>query len=109
MSEMNISALHGVVVEDQIEFTLVSLSRACHVDIEQLIVLVQEGALAPTGESYAQAHEHWRFPGSSLRRARAAIRLTRELELRAHDAALVLNLLDEIEALRSQIRRLGGQ
>ena len=105
MSEMNISALHGVVVEDQIEFSLVSLSRACHVDIEQLIVLVDEGVLAPSGDGEA----HWRFPGHTLQRARAAIRLTRDLELRAHDAALVLNLLDEIEALRSQIRRLGGQ
>ena len=43
----------------------------------------------------------------SLRRVRAALRLTRDMELNAAATALVLDLLDEIEALRSRLRRAG--
>ncbi|UHD16455.1 chaperone modulator CbpM [Thiocapsa bogorovii] len=63
-----------------------------------------EGALTPSGED----PECWHFGGATLRRARVALRLTRDLELNAASTALVLDLLDEIDALRSRLRRLGG-
>jgi chaperone modulatory protein CbpM len=104
MSNTNITVVHGVVVEDEVQFTLVELCRVCAADPEQVIALVDEGVLAPSG---AEAHE-WRFGGATLRRARAALRLTRDLELSAAGTALVLDLLDQIEALRTQVHRLGG-
>jgi chaperone modulatory protein CbpM len=104
MNDTNMSVTHAVIVEEEVQFTLVELSRVCRADIERLTALVEEGALAPSGDD----PQHWRFDGATLRRARAALRLTRDLELNAAAAALVLDLLDEIEALRSQLRRLGG-
>lgn len=104
MSNTNITVVHGDLVEDEVQFTLVELCRACAADTEQVIALVDEGVLTPSG---AAAHE-WRFGGAALRRARAALRLTRDLNLNAAGTALVLDLLDQIEALRAQIRRLGG-
>ncbi len=104
MSNTNITVVHGVVVEDEVQFTLVELCRVCAADAEQVIALVDEGVLAPSG---AEANE-WRFGGAALRRARAALRLTRDLELSAAGTALVLDLLDQIEALRTQVHRLGG-
>jgi chaperone modulatory protein CbpM len=103
MSDSNPSVTHTVLVEEEIEFTLVELSRACRADSEQLRALVDEGALTPSGDD----PQHWRFAGAALRRARTALRLTRDLDLNPAGAALVLDLLDEIEALRSQLRRLG--
>ena len=104
MSNTHFSVLHGVLVEEEVQFTLVELCRACAADSAQVIALVDEGVLTPSG---AAAHE-WRFGGPALQRARAALRLTRDLELSAAGAALVLDLLDEIEALRAQLRRRGG-
>ena len=104
MSNTNITVVHGVLVEDEVQFTLVELCRACAADTEQVIALVDEGVLSPSGA----AAPEWRFDGATLQRARAALRLTHDLELSAAGTALVLDLLDQIEALRAQIHRLGG-
>jgi chaperone modulatory protein CbpM len=98
MSNSPRAALHPVLVEQDLEFTLLELSSVCRIDSAQLIALVEEGVLLPSGD----APEHWRFAGTALRRARVAARLTRDLEMSAAVAALVLDLLDEIEMLRSE-------
>jgi chaperone modulatory protein CbpM len=103
MTETNEPVTHGILVEEELQFTLVELSRACRADSEQLVVLVREGVLTPTGDSPAS----WRFGGSTLRRARAALRLSRDLELDAGATGLVLDLLEEIAALRARLGRFG--
>lgn len=105
MNDNQPPATHCVFVEQDVEFTLVELSRACRVDAGQLMVLVQEGVLTPRGDEPQQ----WRFEGSSLRRARAALRLARDLELSPGATALVLDLLDEIDALKARLRRTSGR
>ena len=94
---------HAVLIEDGPTFTLVQMSRICQTDRLHLVALVQEGVLTPAGDDPPS----WRFAGSSVRRARSALRLTRDLERSPAGAALVLDLLDQIEALRSQLRRHG--
>lgn len=95
------SSIHGVVVEEEVRFTLIELSRACRVGVEQLAVLVDEGVLTPTGDT----SRSWHFDGSALRRVRTALRLARDLQLNAGATALVLDLLDEIDALKAQLQR----
>lgn len=92
-----------VIVEEEIRFTLVELCRASRADTEQVTALVEEGVLEPVGSG----PDDWQFGGAALRRARAAMRLGRDLELNAAGTALVLGLLDEIEALKSRLRRAG--
>jgi chaperone modulatory protein CbpM len=88
------------VVEDELELSLDELSRSCRCSSQWLIALVHEGVLEPRGE----APEAWRFAGPSLRRARAATRLMQDLEVNAAGAALALDLMDDIRALRHQLR-----
>lgn len=104
VAALNPTVMYGVVVEDEVRFTLVELSRACHADSLQLAALVNEGVLTPSGGD----ERNWQFDGSALRRARTALRLSRDLELSAADTAFVLDLLDEIESLKSRLRRMGG-
>ena len=104
LNTMSLSVTHCVVVEEDVQFTLVELSRACRTDVEQLVALVVEGVLTPSGD----AAPRWRFSGATLRRARVALRLAHDLELSTASTALVLDLLDEIETLRSRLRRLGN-
>ena len=103
MAHSDTLLIHGIVVEDEIELSLDDLSRACRADMQQLVALVQEGVLAPAGNEPPE----WRFGGPSLRRARAALRLSRDLQLDPHAVAVVLDLLDEIEALQARLRRSG--
>lgn len=105
MSETRSAPIEGVVVEEDVEFTLVQLSAACRADVEQVKALVEEGVLTPHGAQWQQ----WRFDGATLQRARVALRLTRDLELNAAGTAMVLDLLDEIEMLRSRLRRAGAR
>jgi chaperone modulatory protein CbpM len=105
MDENRACVLHGVVVEETVQFTLVDLCRACGADREHLVALIDEGVLQPSGAT----PQDWTFSGASLRRARSALRLAHDLELNAAGVALVMDLLDEIDALRARLHRLGGR
>ena len=103
MAEPSRTVVHGVIVEEELRFTLVELSQACRVDAARLAALVDEGVLQPEGGAPGE----WRFSGPSLRRARAALRLGRDLELGVEGTALVSDLLDESDALKGALRRAG--
>jgi chaperone modulatory protein CbpM len=89
------------IVEEDVHLTLIELCRAVRAPEEQVRVWVVEGVLAPLGST---PHE-WRFTGASLRRARLATTLARELEINTPGVALALDLLDEIDALKARLRR----
>jgi chaperone modulatory protein CbpM len=97
---MTSDIITGVVVEE-LTLSLEDLCRACHVEHRQIIALVEAGILNPSGHSSTQ----WHFSGISLQRARTALRLQRDLEVNLAGAALALDLLDEIQALRSRIKQ----
>ncbi len=93
------------ILEEQTELTLADLCRACDVHTERIIELVDVGVLEPQGREPAR----WRFGGASLHRARIVLRLQRDLDIDLAGAALALQLLDEIESLRSRLRAMGGE
>jgi chaperone modulatory protein CbpM len=94
--------LTGIVIDERVELSLHDLSQACSSSTEWVIQLVDEGVLEPSGGKRAQ----WRFPGSSLSRALTATRLREDLGLNPAGVALALEMLDEIENLRAQLRRI---
>jgi len=94
--------LSGAVIDEHTEVTLDEVSFFCSARREEIITLVEEGVLEPKG---AHAGE-WRFGGHSLRRAAKALRLQQDLEINLGAVALVLDLLEEIDTLRAQLRRV---
>ena len=96
--------LIGFILEDQTELTLEDICRACASPAEPIIELVDEGVLAPQGA----APEHWRFTGLHMQRARVALRLQHDLGVNPAGAALALELLDEVDTLRTQLRLAAG-
>ena len=92
----------GIIVEEEMELTLGDLSRACCVNAEWIITLVDEGVLDPLNGTTDQ----WRFSGTSLRRARTVRRLQQDLNVNLAGAALALELLEEVEALRERLAAL---
>ena len=93
------------LVDDSVELTLVELCRAARAAEEEVRVWVVQGVLTPRGTSPAE----WRFAGGSLRRARMARSLARDLEINTPGIALALDLMDEIESLRAALRRGGAR
>jgi chaperone modulatory protein CbpM len=92
----------GVIVEEEMELSLDDLCRACAVNTEWIIMLVNEGVLDPLNASTDQ----WRFDGTSLRRVRTVRRLQQDLDVNLAGAALALELLEELEALRERLAAL---
>ena len=90
--------LTGPILEEAIEFTLTDLCQACSVRSETIIELVEEGVVEPIGS----ASEPWRVSGRNLRHARIAIRLQQDLNVNPAGAAVIVELLDEIQRLRNR-------
>lgn len=88
------------VVEYEVRYTLTQLSRACGVDDAEIMALLEEGVVTTIDPSDLI------FDHLALARARTALRLLHDLELNSHAAALVLDLLDEIDALRYELASL---
>jgi chaperone modulatory protein CbpM len=100
MSRSEDQALHGTLVDESTLLSLEDLCRICAIERRHVVEFVEEGVL----EVVAVDAQEWRFRGGALRRARIAMRLQRDLELNLVGVALALDLMDEIEHLRREIR-----
>jgi chaperone modulatory protein CbpM len=96
--------LSGLILDEHCSFTLDELSTACSVRTEYIIEMVDEGILEPVGQQ--RERQHWTFTGGSLLRARKARRLQQDLGINLAGAALVLDMMEEIERLRERLNRL---
>ena len=97
--------LTGLILDEDCLFTLDELSDACSVRTEYIIELVDEGIVEPMERKREQ--QQWSFTGKSLLRARKARRLQQDLGVNLAGAAVVLDMMEEIERLRERLRRLG--
>ncbi len=104
-AENNLPQVSVCILEEQTRLTLADLCRACVVPEQRIVELVEFGVLEPVGREPAR----WHFGGASLHRARTALRLQRDLDIDLAGAALALELLDQIESLRTRLRALGGE
>jgi len=95
--------LTGHILEETSELSLSELCKRCQISAESMIELVEHGIISPC---HGQAISQWRFHSSSLVRADKALRLNRDLEVNLAGTALVLELLDEINILRTHLQRV---
>jgi chaperone modulatory protein CbpM len=99
MTQTHITWIEGSIVEHEVHMTIVEIAEATRTPQDMIMAWVSEGVLSPTGAS----PQDWRFSGNSLQRAKTAARLMHDLELNLPGVALALNLLDELDQLRSQL------
>jgi chaperone modulatory protein CbpM len=81
--------------------TLEELCDACSVEANWVVELIEHGVVEPVGRS-----GDWYFARVSIIRVAKAKRLERDLSLNLPGIALALDLLEEIEGLRSRLRML---
>jgi chaperone modulatory protein CbpM len=97
---MTTKLLTGTLLDEQVVWTLADVCDACSTQSEWIVELVAEGILEPSGGE----PNDWLFTGTGLTRAQAARRLQSDLEINLAGVALALDLMEEIEALRSRLR-----
>jgi chaperone modulatory protein CbpM len=96
--------LSGMILDETTWVDAGELCTLCRLSRTHLIELVEEGVVHPVGGK----PEEWRFPSSDLARLRRALRLERDLQINLAGVALAMDLLDELERLRTRLRRLEG-
>ena len=100
---MNTSTIAtGVCLTQEHALELEAFAAACGTEAEFVRQLVDEGLLQPV-----VLQPVWRFGGEELTRVRRIRRLQRDFEANLQSVAVMLDLIDEVERLQSQLQRAG--
>jgi chaperone modulatory protein CbpM len=106
MSKKNLLVVTEVHIEEQPELTLMELCSTCEVSPEFIQHLIEHGVIDLDDISEL---EKYKFGTQELRRVRTVVHLQRDLDVNLPGAALALDLLDELEELRSRLAVLEKQ
>jgi len=91
--------LSGTLLEGAC-LSLEELALVCSVAPAWVRIRVEEGLLAAAGETAPE----WRFSAVAVRRVRRMVALERDFDAAPELAALMADLLEELDALRAQPR-----
>jgi chaperone modulatory protein CbpM len=83
--------------------TLEEICAACALEREWIVVRVREGLIPATGLTDAE----WRFTTSAVARVRRMREIERTYDAAPELAALVADMLEQMDELRSRLRRAG--
>ncbi len=89
--------VHGVLI-DEATLTLDEFANACGVSSAWIIERVDEGLLG--GVNVNVSERAWRFASAELIRARRLLMLERDFDANPELAALVADILEEIQRLK---------
>ena len=89
-----------VILDEADEITLADLTRACRVQADWVMELVEEGVIEP----HQKGGPQWRFAATTVVRVQKARRLHSDLGINLAGVALALQLLDRIDALETRMR-----
>ncbi|MDE1951918.1 MAG: MerR family transcriptional regulator [Betaproteobacteria bacterium] len=104
---MQTHALTCTTMDEGVLLDLRDLTRACAQPETWVMELVQVGILEPLS---GPAHKpgDWRFAGQALFTARKVQHLQQDLGVNLEGAALALELMQQLDALRARLARAGG-
>lgn len=103
MSGRRRQTLVAAPVDAEAPLSLGQLCRVLDIDADHVIEMVEVGVVEPVG---GRRPSEWHFPAHALWRLRRALRLRHDLAVDPAGAALALDLLEELQALRARVRAL---
>jgi len=77
---------------------LTELCEACHISSDYIYDLIKHGIIQPRTSA-----SEWIFNLSEVRRIKTVLRLQRDLEVNLPSAALILDMLEELNELRTRV------
>lgn len=90
------SAMEG---EEWFYLSLHEITYSLGVAPEMIIEIINEGIISINSDE----HEQWQFDNQAYRRIQTVLRLNRDLGVNVPGAALILELLSEIDRLQSLV------
>lgn len=94
----------ALLLDDDALLTVEELAVSCTVSRDWIIQHVQAGVLLTEPDP---APERWSFKGHDLLRTRRLYALERDFDANPELAGLVADLFDELDRLRTRLRRAG--
>jgi chaperone modulatory protein CbpM len=96
-------------MSDETDFlTLEQLCSVCALERDWLVVRVREGLIPAAGGADARSSDTaWRFTTTTLARVRRMHEIERTYDAAPELAALVADMLEELDSLRARLRRSG--
>jgi len=92
----------SVVIDEETRLDVTQFARACGTTIAYVEEMIVEGVVVPRG-----ARPDLDFGAQEMVRVRRALRLQRDFDASLPSVAVMLDLLDEIERLRTELRKAG--
>ncbi|MDO9598324.1 MAG: chaperone modulator CbpM [Azoarcus sp.] len=93
-------------VLDEITLSLDELARACAIEPQWIVERIEAGVLCGSLEGEPSC---WTFVSADLARVRQLVAIERDFDANPELAALVVDLIDEVRALRAQLKAAGLQ
>jgi len=90
------------VLDDTMTWGITEICTLCRIDDALVYEMINEGVLTPEGYS----PETWRFNAIAVKRIQVTLRLQSDLRVNLPGAALALDLLEELEELRSRLSQV---
>lgn len=91
------------MTDDDACLSLEDLCSVCALEREWLVLRVREGLIPATGSSEGE----WHFTTTTLARVRRMREIERAYDAAPELAALVADMLEEMDTLRARMRRAG--
>lgn len=89
------------VLSDELKLALEDICRTCELPESKALAYIEEGVVDVQGNSV----EQWRFSELSIIQFKKAQRLEQDLGLNPAGVALALELMTQINELKTQLRR----
>ena len=93
------------LLKDQKSLTLQDICDQCNLSRDCVVAYIEEGLIEVSGSAVSS----WRFSEIHMLHIQKANRLERDLRLNPAGSVLVLELMQEIEQLKNQLKRLQRQ
>ena len=92
---------YSTLLDESISLGFSEICTLCQVKDDLVHEMIHEGVLVPEGSS----QKNWRFNGLAVKKIHVTLRLQNDLGINLPGAALALNLLEELDELRSQLNK----
>ena len=104
MNQNNLNEIMSGVLVDDSALTLEELARACAVEPAWIFERVSAGLVVGPAAASMSIHTSWRFTSAAIVRTRRLAAMERDFDANPELAALVADLIEEVERLKRAIR-----
>jgi len=92
--------LAGAILDEDSVMSLAEVCRVCGVNAELITEMVEYGIVEPKRDDT----DPWQFSGACITRVTTVVRLQRDLGVNLAGAALAVELMDRLQALKRRLQ-----